>query len=77
MKEPLILSWISNGVIGFPYLVTLKENFPGDHVPYHVKSHLRLPCCQHGCPDGAVDTTPSGQPNPTKDQIHDTRPKST
>ena len=41
--------------IGFPYSVTLKENFPGDHVLKPHKSHRRLPCCQHGCPDGCPD----------------------
>ena len=46
----LILSWI-------PYRVTLKENFPVDLVPDHVKSHRRLPCSQHGCPDGVVVIT--------------------
>ena len=42
------------GVIGYPYPVTLKENFPGEHIPYHVRSHCWLPCCQHGCPHGVV-----------------------
>ena len=50
-----IPNWISNWSDRLPYPVTLKENFPGDHDPYHVvRSHRRLPRCQHGCPDGVV-----------------------
>ena len=48
----LILSWVSNGVIGFPYPVTLKENPRGG-------PGLAWPCCQHSCPDGVVFITPN------------------
>lgn len=46
------------GVIGFTLSCHLERKFPRRPRSTPRISHLRLPCCQHGCPDGVLVITP-------------------